>query len=689
MAGKIRVTTVLGWTAFAVSCLWVIYLTVLTDLDYDTIVNIVEPVTAAVSFTFLGALILSREPGNRAGLILLTPVFYLVPTVLSVVVMSVGADPDACFASVCSWLADSLRLVAVVPTLTLLPFLLPDGRLASPRWRLVFLLSVGVTVIYIARAAFLNYFVYFQNGFVYPSGQLYDVLTNVLMVLFLLCAAAGICSLVARFYTARGRERSQLLWILLGTAAYIVTPLGVYSELIERGSLVPSIGGLFFGSEQPPPIIVTVAIIVAVPVTWGIAVLRHGLVQLNPLLHRVLLFIVLSVILTLAYFAISSVVATSGIGAAVATVGLALCTPSLHRWLSGGISRLVYGRRGSPAQIVAELIQRLARAAGPDDVLEALADTVSAAVPTTGVEIALYSGARELRRTAHGTSEDTSGLVLPLRFQGAELGQVRIHVPGPLDPNDRALLIELCDVAAGAVAAAHRSAELQLARESLVIAREQERRRIGRDLHDGLGPVLSGVGFMVDALRERVRDLPEVEVLVGDARVQVREASQLIRRVARELRPTAVDQLGLQQALHELVAQHKSAGLEIGLTTDIEPQVLTPAVEVAAYAIAAEALTNVVRHAAATTCALHLALLDDLLTITIDDNGTGTGIQHRPAGLGRVSMQERAEELGGTFHIGPSPLGGCRVQARLPVVQSPSASNSAAPDHGPSDPGGR
>jgi len=370
-------------------------------------------------------------------------------------------------------------------------------------------------------------------------------------------------------------------------------------------------------------------------------------------------------------------------------VGLALCTPSLHHWLSGGISRLVYGHRGSPAQIVAELIQRLARAAGPDDVLEALADTVSAAVPTTGVEIALYSGARELRRTAHGTSEDTSGLVLPLRFQGAELGQVRIHVPGPLDPNDRALLIELCDVAAGAVAAAHRSAELQLARESLVIAREQERRRIGRDLHDGLGPVLSGVGFMVDALRERVRDLPEVEVLVGDARAQVREASQLIRRVARELRPTAVDQLGLQQALHELVAQHKSAGLEIGLTTDIEPQVLTPAVEVAAYAIAAEALTNVVRHAAATTCALHLALLDDLLTITIDDNGTGTGIQHRPAGLGRVSMQERAEELGGTFHIGPSPLGGCRVQARLPVVQSPSASNSAAPDHGPSDPGGR
>src|SRR5664279_4318841 len=164
MVGKVRVTTVLGWVAFVVSCLWAtVDIHDLPDSDY--LVNI-ESATAAVSFTFLGALILSREPGNRAGLILLTPAFYAVPTVLSVVIMSVGADPDACYASVCSWLAASLRLVAVVPTLTLLPFLLPDGRLASPRWRPVFLLSAAVTVIYIARAAFVNYFVYFQDTFV-------------------------------------------------------------------------------------------------------------------------------------------------------------------------------------------------------------------------------------------------------------------------------------------------------------------------------------------------------------------------------------------------------------------------------------------------------------------------------------------------------------------------------------------
>jgi signal transduction histidine kinase len=525
-----------------------------------------------------------------------------------------------------------------------------------------------VTVVFIAQHAVLAYLLY-QPGFEYRPSQLVDDLTGVLMLLFLICAAAGIVSLVARVYTARGRERSQLLWVLLGTSVFVVTPLTVQPMFAGIDSSLPSIGWAAFSSGLQPPPIVTAAVTVAVPVTWGIAILRHGLVQLNSLLHRVLLFVVLAVILTLAYFAISSVVATSaGVGAAVATVGLALCTPSLHRWLSGGISRLVYGRRGSPREIVAELIQRLARAAGPDDVLEALADTVSAVVMTNGVEIALYSGARELRRTVHGTSDDTSGHVLPLRFQGAELGQVRLHLPVPLDPSDRALLTELCDVAAGAVAAAHRSAELQLARESLVIAREQERRRIGRDLHDGLGPVLSGLGFMVDALRERVRDLPEVEVLVGDTRVQIREASQLIRRVARELRPTAVDQLGLIRALRELVAHHESAGLQIGLATDVKPHVLTPAAEVAAYAIAAEALTNVVRHAAATACALHLALHDDVLTITIDDNGTG--IHDRPAGLGRVSMQERAEELGGTFRVGPSPLGGCRVEACLPVVQA-------------------
>jgi signal transduction histidine kinase len=636
------------------SCLWAIGPAVtFTDLDTNDGFYTVEPVIAAVSFTFLGALVLTREPANRAGLILLTPAFY---TLSGFVVY---------------WLGACINVLAIAPILTLLPFLLPDGRPASRRWRLVFLLSAGVTVIYLAHCALIQYLL-FQPGFEYHPSQLVDVLTNALMFLFLICPVAGICNLIARVYTAQGRARSQLLWILLGTSAFVLLAPTVLGDALI-GSF-PAIG--WFVPEQSPPHLVVVAITVAVPVTWGIAILRHGLVQLNPWLHRVLLFVILAVILTLAYVAIRSIVAISEVGAAVVTVGLALCTPSLHRWLSGRIGRLVYGRRGSPAQIVAGLIERLAQAAGPDDVLEALADTVSAAVPTNGVEIALYSGGRELRRTTHGRTDDTSGLVLPLRFQGTELGQVRIQVQVPLDLSDQALLTELCDVAAGAVAAAHRSAELQRARESLVIARERERRRIGRDLHDGLGPVLSGVGFMVDALRERVRDLPEVENLVGDARAQIREASVLIRRVARELRPTAVDQLGLEQALHELVVQHNSAGLHIGLATDIDPHVLTPAVEVAAYAIAAEAVTNVVRHAAATTCSLQLALHDDVLSIIIDDNGTGT--RQRPAGLGRVSMQERAEELGGTFHIGPGPFGGCRVEARLPVAQSPLESSSGA-----------
>src|SRR5664279_6099643 len=126
MVGKVRVTTVLGWVAFVVSCLWAtVDIHDLPDSDY--LVNI-ESATAAVSFTFLGALILSREPGNRAGLILLTPALYTVSTVLSVVVTSVGADPDTGFAAVCWWLGDLLGLVAIVPTLTLMPFLLPDGR---------------------------------------------------------------------------------------------------------------------------------------------------------------------------------------------------------------------------------------------------------------------------------------------------------------------------------------------------------------------------------------------------------------------------------------------------------------------------------------------------------------------------------------------------------------------------------
>jgi two-component system NarL family sensor kinase len=235
-----------------------------------------------------------------------------------------------------------------------------------------------------------------------------------------------------------------------------------------------------------------------------------------------------------------------------------------------------------------------------------------------------------------------------------------------MDGADLALLQDLAAAASAALAAAHRSAELQRAHQELIIAREQERRRIARDLHDGVGPVLSGLGFTLDSLRAVVHD-PDAERVTGQARGQVRDAVQLVRRVARELRPAGVDQLGLVGALRELAARHTGPALTVRLTAGDLGE-LGAATEVAAHAIVAEALTNTARHAAATRSDITLERGPGGLDITVQDNGIGID-DAAPAGIGRASMIERAQELGGWCRIGSRRPGGggTRVQAHLPT----------------------
>jgi signal transduction histidine kinase len=318
--------------------------------------------------------------------------------------------------------------------------------------------------------------------------------------------------------------------------------------------------------------------------------------------------------------------------------------------------------------MVAALSRRLADASGPDEVLTALADAVRRALPASTVRVVLTSGGQELRSVtggeATGEASDEKPHVIPLVFQGVDMGRMEVVAGAhPLDAVDRTLLADLTTGASAAVAAARRSSELQLAREQLVVAREQERRRIARDLHDGVGPVLSGLGFTLDALRASPGGY-ESDHVTAQARQQVREAGQLVRRLANQLRPPAVNRLGLLGALTELAARHSCPTLDVRLTTG-ELGNLSAATEVAAYAIGAEAITNVARHANASSCQITLTRAADTLTIAVEDDGIG--LCGTTPGLGRTSMVERAEELGGTCRVTNGPGSGTRVEAFLPT----------------------
>jgi signal transduction histidine kinase len=237
------------------------------------------------------------------------------------------------------------------------------------------------------------------------------------------------------------------------------------------------------------------------------------------------------------------------------------------------------------------------------------------------------------------------------------------------------LLEQIAQQAAPAVHAYRLTADLHHSRERIIVAREEERRRLRRDLHDELGPTLASQTFKLDAALDWLdRDPVAARKLLGEVKAQTQATVADIRRLVYELRPPALDELGLVGALRAHV-QSLTAANGLHVTVDAPPDLppLSAAVEVAAYRIALEALTNVVRHAQAHACQVHLAVVEESLQLDIADDGLGLPAETRretQAGMGLTSMRERADELGGTCVIENRPGGGTRVYAELPITPS-------------------
>jgi signal transduction histidine kinase len=220
-----------------------------------------------------------------------------------------------------------------------------------------------------------------------------------------------------------------------------------------------------------------------------------------------------------------------------------------------------------------------------------------------------------------------------------------------------------------AVQAALLTDALRAGRQRLVVAREEERRRLRRDLHDGVGPTLAGLTMQLGAVRPLVRSEPDaVAERLGHLQEAARGALDTVRRLSHGLRPPALDELGLAGALRQLA---DSLGLPVRLPAE-EPPRLPAAVEVAVYLIAAEALHNVARHAGPCGVALELEVDAGEFVLAVRDSGPGVDAS-RPAGIGLTTMRERADELGGSVTVESAPDRGTTVTARLPLRESDAA----------------
>jgi signal transduction histidine kinase len=272
--------------------------------------------------------------------------------------------------------------------------------------------------------------------------------------------------------------------------------------------------------------------------------------------------------------------------------------------------------------------------------------------------------------------------VLPLEAHGERFGTLHLALPPGVRLSERDLLLiaDLVRHSSAVVQAVSMAQSLQEARLRLVAAREEERRRLRRDLHDGLGPQLAGLTLKLDAMRNLMRREPERAVeLVAAAKNDVMEAVDDVRRLVHDLRPPALDEVGLIGALHQQVSRFHRAvdaggsatrGLDVCIRAPVDLGVLPAAVEVAAYRITSEALTNVARHADARRCEITLDRSDVRhLHLSIADDGRGLAPGDR-YGVGLTSMRERAAEVGGRCEVSAGARGGTVVTACLPVVAS-------------------
>lgn len=361
-----------------------------------------------------------------------------------------------------------------------------------------------------------------------------------------------------------------------------------------------------------------------------------------------------------ALVALLSTVITSQVGrsAAVTVIVALLLAPVLPR-LQRLVDRAMYGDRQDPARVATRVGEGLA--GGLPGVVAAVRESLR--LPYVAIE----SGGTLV---ADGT-EPATVVPVSLEYGGGETGRLLVGLrPGEreLGPADRDVLALVAVPLAVAVHATGLSAQLQTSREHLVAAREEERRRIRRDLHDGLGPMLTGLAFSADAAANLLGTDPDrARELIGTLRADTRTAIGDVRRLVDDLRPPALDELGLVGALRQRasVLSMRADGGPVRVDLDIpdELPVLPAAVEVAAYRIATEALTNVVRHSKASTATLRLDCEQGLVVEVRDDGAPDGGWQ---PGVGLQAMRERTAELGGRFEAGPSTRGGL-VRASFPL----------------------
>ncbi len=637
-----------------------------------------------LAFALTGSLVASRRPDNSIGWLLLGTALGLGIADLSAqyATYALETDPGALPGGVwAAWVSSWVWIAAIGPMVTFLVLLFPDGHVPSRRWRPVaWAAGVDLVIIVVAGMVNPNADLGFPVGNpigIEAAGQAVDELIGLAFLLLVVLALVSVASLIVRFRRAGGDERQQIKLF-----AFAAGLLAVWLTLDSIGVAA----GISWLVDSPLIQVVSGVAFLALPVAVGAAILKYRLYEIDLVIRKTVVFGLLALFMTLVYAGV-----VGGIGALVgstsntllsfvAAAALAVLFQPARERARRIADRLVYGRRATPYEVLAEFSGRVGEAYSTDDVLPRMAQLLAEGAGATSATVWVRVGGEVHPKASwpEGRHEDPlalEGEALPtfenqdaveVRHRGELLGALTVTMPpaDPMNPAREKLVRDLAGQAGLVLRNVRLIEELRASRQRLVAAQDEERRRLERNIHDGAQQQLVALSVKLRLLGQLAsRDPARTAEMADQLQAEATEALEDLRDLARGIYPPLLADKGLGAALD---AQARRAAVPLSVETDGIGR-YPPDVESALYFCCLEALQNVAKYAHATHAEVRLSERADELAFEVVDDGDGFDRRTTQPGTGLQGMADRLDALGGTLEVRSQPGVGTTVIGRVPV----------------------
>jgi signal transduction histidine kinase len=684
---KVRTRSRLAWGIAVVSVVVVsAYVALGFALGYsdDLFLNTLLLGTV-IAFAPVGALIAGRT-GNAVGWALLAVIasaaVFAAADVYATYAFATAETrlPFGGFAALLETLAFFLALLLLVA----IPLLYPTGR---PRWRWVWRAYVVATSTIILGFAILPGDLSLANGGEVPNPFAIASLEGIVGVILAAagltifsCVVLSIVALILRYREARGDERQQIRWLAyLGVATVVLfgTMIAVSAAAGENSGIAQIASDLFFGT-----------VLLGIPAACAVAILKYHLYDLDVVVKKAVVFGLLAAFVTAVY-----AIVVGGIGALVgsqsntllsfaAAALLAIAFQPVRARARRFADRLVYGKRATPYEVLAEFSDRMSETYATEDVLPRMAEILRDGSGATAARVWLRVGAELRPVAASGEAGDASprridGDALPeipgehtveVRHQGELLGALSVEMPpsDPMNPAKDKLVRDLAAQAGLVLRNVRLISELRASRQRLVAAQDEERRKLERNLHDGAQQQLVALAVKLRLAEQlATRDAAKSQEMLSALQTDTQDALENLRDLARGIYPPLLADKGLGAALE---GQARKASIPVEISTDGAGR-YPQETEAAVYFCCLEALQNVQKYANASRAVVRLAHGDGHLIFEVADDGAGFDPGVTRYGTGLQGMADRLDAIGGTLEVRSRPGDGTTLTGTVPIAE--------------------